>query len=509
MSGIVSLAFFYLWVLLMIKTNIFYRALLSILIGFYNIFSYSLSSKAEIKESSEYNQSQVCIEGLESTINNILNQSERSKENWGILIEKLNQNQTLYRLNENKYFIPASNVKLFTTASFLLNFGESFTIKTPIYIKGKEEFTDELIILGKGDPSITKSDLENIAEKLQQLNVNHVKNLILVEDSPIKYPFNNSWEFSDLYFYYAVPINSFILEENTVTLSLTPSQVGKPILLKWSDKLAGKQWLIINEGITVNEDNEYSINLKPMGLESRLRIEGNLPINNGEDNWWLSIPNPEQYFQDSLIAILENYGIQVEKTEIIGQKNIDLSDANLLLEINSPNSKNLIEEVNQNSNNLYAEILLSYLATNPDTKFIAQKKILENLGLFSHDYSLKDASGLSRQNLVTPRSLVTLLKLMDKTEYAKTFRDSLSLAGVNGTLKNRFQNEDIINNNLWGKTGTLTGVSALSGYLQAKDDDIVFSIMVNNSSAPSKELRDTIDKLVVTVAQSQHCKNYN
>ncbi|RMD71992.1 MAG: D-alanyl-D-alanine carboxypeptidase/D-alanyl-D-alanine-endopeptidase, partial [Cyanobacteria bacterium J149] len=161
------------------------------------------------------------------------------------------------------------------------------------------------------------------------------------------------------------------------------------------------------------------------------------------------------------------------------------------------------------SNNLYAEILLSYLATNPDTKFIAQKKILENLGLFSHDYSLKDASGLSRQNLVTPRSLVTLLKLMDKTEYAKTFRDSLSLAGVNGTLKNRFQNEDIINNNLWGKTGTLTGVSALSGYLQAKDDDIIFSIMVNNSSAPSKELRDTIDRLVVTVAQSQHCKNYN
>lgn len=491
----------------MIKKNIFYRVLLSIFIGFYNIFFYSLSSKAEIKELSEYNQSQVCIQGLESAINSILNQSERSRENWGILIEKLNQNQTLYKLNENKYFIPASNVKLFTTASFLLNFGENFTIKTPIYIKGKEEFIDELIIIGKGDPTITKSDLEDIAKKLQQLNINHVKNLILVNSSPIKYPFNNSWEFSDLYFYYAVPINSFILEENTVTLSLIPSQVGKPILLKWSDKLAGRQWLITNEGVTVSEGEEYSINLNPMGLESRLRIEGNLPVNNDDDNWRLSIPNPEQYFQDSLIAILQNNGIQVEKTEIIGQKNIDLSDANLLLEINSPNSKNLIAEINQNSNNLYAEILLSYLATNQDTKFISQTKILENVGLLSNDYSLKDASGLSRQNLVTPKSLVTLLKLMDKTEYAKIFRNSLSLAGVNGTLKNRFQNEDIIDNNLWGKTGTLTGVSALSGYLRTKGDDVVFSIMVNNSSALSKELRDTIDKLLVIVAQSQHCAN--
>lgn len=260
-----------------------------------------------------------------------------------------------------------------------------------------------------------------------------------MNSSPIKYPFNNSWEFSDLYFYYAVPINSFILEENTVTLSLTPSQVGKQILLKWSDKLAGKQWLITNEGVTVSEDEEYSINLNPMGLESRLRIEGNLPVNNHDDNWWLSIPNPEQYFQDSLIAILQNNGIQVEKTEIIDQKNIDLSDANLLLEINSPNSNNLIAEINQNSNNLYAEILLSYLATNQDTKFISQTKILENIGLLSNDYSLKDASGLSRQNLVTPKSLVTLLKLMDKTEYAKTFRNSLSLAGVNGTLKTVFR----------------------------------------------------------------------
>lgn len=149
----------------MIKKNIFYRVLLSILIGFYNIFFYSLSSKAEVKELSEYNQSQVCIQGLESAINSILNQSERSRENWGILIEKLNKNQTLYKLNENKYFIPASNVKLFTTASFLLNFGENFTIKTPIYIKGKEEFIDELIIIGKGDPTITKSDLEDIAKK--------------------------------------------------------------------------------------------------------------------------------------------------------------------------------------------------------------------------------------------------------------------------------------------------------------------------------------------------------
>ena len=120
---------------------------------------------------------------------------------------------------------------------------------------------------------------------------------------------------------------------------------------------------------------------------------------------------------------------------------------------------------------------------------------------------MKDGSGLSRQNLVTPQSLVALLRLMEKTNYGNTFRNSLSLAGVNGTLKNRFQNDDNIKGNLWAKTGSLTGVSALSGYLYPNGKDrLIFSIIVNNSQSNSKDLRDTIDKLVKTLGNLEDCE---
>lgn len=476
----------------------------------YGLLSHNLISKAETKQSSplEYNQqNQVCIQDLESTIDNIIQQQERRKETWGILVENIDDNQILYRLNEDKYFIPASNAKLLTTAAFLLKLGEDFTINTPVYIKKKDKIIEELIIWGKSDPSLAKSDLETIAKKIKELNINYINKITLIENKIAEYPVNGSWEFSDLYFSYAVPVNSLILDGNTVTLTISPSQVHQTVILTWSNELAGKQWLIMNEGVTVNENEENTISLNPLGLEAKLKITGNLPINNGEENWQLAIPNPSQYFQDSLMDILAENQIKIGEVNILKEGlNFNLDKFDLLLEFQSPNSQKLITITNQDSNNLYAEILLNYLTSDEDDKFISQKKILGKLGISENNYTLKDGSGLSRQNLVTPQGLVTLLKLMAKTNYGDTFRNSLSLAGVNGTLKNRFQNDDTINGNLWAKTGTLTGVSALSGYLYPYGKDrLIFSIIVNNSSSKGKDLRATIDNLVRILANLEKC----
>lgn len=483
------------------------RILLSTCFSIYSLFSQNLISQAQTKESLEDNHNQVCIQNLVSAIDGIIKQPERSKENWGILVENIDNNQILYKLNEDKYFIPASNTKLLTTAAFLLKLGDDFRLKTPVYIRKNGEQIEELIIWGKGDPSLQKSDLETIAQKLKELNINYVNKITLIENKLIEYLFNNSWEFSDLYFYYAVPVNSLILEENTVTLTLTPNKVNEVVVLNWGDELAGKQWLILNEGITVNENEKYTISLNPTGLDAKLKIRGNLPINNGDDNWRLSIPNPSRYFQDSLIDILAKNQIKVGEINIVNEReNFNVDDADLLLEIQSPNTQELITVTNQDSNNLYAEILLNYLATDSDDKFTSQKKILEKFGISSEGYQLKDGSGLSRQNLVTPQSLVTLLRLMENSNYGDIFKNSLSLAGVNGTLKNRFVNENDLNGNLWAKTGTLTGVSALSGYLYVNDNDrLIFTIIANNSLSSSRELRDAIDNVVKILASSNQC----
>lgn len=491
--------------------SIFKIIFLCSFLSFYSLFSHNLISKGETTKSLELEnnpENKVCLQDLELTIDNILKQPERSKESWGFIVINIETNQILYKLNEHKYFIPASNTKLLTTAAFLLKLGNNFTINTPVYIKKNGRIIEELIIWGKGDPSLTTSDLQTIAEKIKDLKIDYIDKITLIENKLTEYSINNSWEFSDLYFSYAVPVNSLILDKNTVILTLLPKKIDEKVYLKWSNELAGKQWLIINEGITVDKNKQNTISLNPINLEAKLKITGNLTIDNNGDNWELSIPNPSQYFQDSLVKILTNNQIKVGEVNVTNEdENLNLDQADLLLEFQSPSSQKLVTITNQDSNNLYAEILLSYLTDKEDDKFTSQKKILEKLGIATNDYILKDGSGLSRQNLVTPQTLVTLLRLMEKTNYGDIFRNSLSLAGVNGTLKNRFQDDDKIKGNLWAKTGTLTGVSALSGYLYIKGKDrLIFSIIVNNSLSRSKDLRDTIDKLVKVLASLEKCE---
>lgn len=133
------------------------------------------------------------------------------------------------------------------------------------------------------------------------------------------------------------------------------------------------------------------------------------------------------------------------------------------------------------------------------------KETLTQLGVNPTSYQLKDGSGLSRQNLVTPEALVTTLRLMAKTPEAQTYRQSLAIGGVNGTLKNRFQATPI-QGIVQAKTGTLMGTSTLSGYLQPLNyPELVFSIMVNQSEVSLPELRQGIDDIIILLSQLKKC----
>ena len=157
---------------------------------------------------------------------------------------------------------------------------------------------------------------------------------------------------------------------------------------------------------------------------------------------------------------------------------------------------------------MYAEVLFKYLAVeNKDLNSSESlTKILNSQGISNDSYQLKDGSGLSRQNLVTPTALVSLLEMINNSKYNEIFRNSLTVAGVNGTLKNRFKDSKIANN-LYGKTGTLSGVSTLSGYLMRDNyDDLVFTIIVNNSTDGAKSLRKVIDEIVVMLGDLEECK---
>ena len=172
----------------------------------------------------------------------------------------------------------------------------------------------------------------------------------------------------------------------------------------------------------------------------------------------------------------------------------------------------MLVEANLNSNNLYAEALLRTLGSkvnsldsNSQTGLIAAKQALTNLGVDPKGYVMADGSGLSRHNLVSPDAIAQTLSAMSSSQYATVYRASLPVAGVSGTLLNRLKNtpaQGVVS----AKTGTMSGVLALSGYINAPNyEPLVFSIIINQSNQSSATIRQAVDEVVLLLVSLRRC----
>ncbi len=482
-------------------------SLLFLLFGTSTINQETLAEK-DFKSSVENNivddAPRLCHQDLSTAIEDVINRSEFRRSRWGIEVQTLD-GDSLYSLNGDKFFTPASSAKLLTTAAALSTLGADYRIRTPIYGVGNPPNLTSLRLKGKGDPSITSQSLKDIVHQLQVLKVKRIEKLI-IDDSYFEPPtINPTWEWLDVHSYFATAVNSTILNQNTVTLTLLPQQIGQPVKFYWSDAIAARQWQVINEATTGALNIPYGIEIDGDLGKPTLQIRGKLAVNEPADVWDLAIVDPDNYFLESLRLYLAQSDIKVSQGIVIHKPAQHKPEAELMA-ITSPPMQQIIAKTNHESNNLFAEVLARILAKKLKVKtpIEAINKSLKNLGINPEDYVLVDASGLSRQNLVTPKALVTVLRLMSRSANDH-FRRSLAIAGVNGTLKNRFINT-ALKNNLIGKTGTLTGVGTLSGYLSAADGKtIVFSILLNNSEQSSQKIRQAIDQIAVILDRAGKC----
>ncbi|MEB3311225.1 MAG: D-alanyl-D-alanine carboxypeptidase/D-alanyl-D-alanine-endopeptidase [Snowella sp.] len=445
-----------------------------------------------------------CVADIPQKIDTLLSQPELRTAHWGILVKNLQNQTTLYQRGAEQLFVPASNTKLLTTAAALVKSGENYRIKTPIYSQGEGASLNRLRIIGKGDPSLTTEQLKTLANHLKSQGIQQIKTLSLVETIAPQNLLKPTWEWEDIYFYYAPAVNQLILNQNTVNLTLSPQAVGQPLQVTWSDAITAKQWQIINQTRTVSGNPTQRIRIKGVLGQPVLVLEGELGNQSEPDITAIAIPDPVRYFADSLQQVLTEAGIQVGRVEITNNPAIN-SQEKQLLEIESPTLKELITEINQNSNNLYAESLLNHIQDSDNTAIESLKETLNSLKVENNQYFLKDGSGLSRQTLVSPTAFVQLLTSMTQSPLGTTYRDSLAIAGQTGTLKNRFLNTPVVGK-LQGKTGTLSGAISLSGYLQPTDfAPLVFSILVNNSEQPASILRNAIDTIIIELSQLKPC----
>ncbi len=451
----------------------------------------------------------ICPGELGAQVDAIANRPEFSRSRWGILIQPLSSTATLYSRDAQKYFIPASNVKLLTTAAALQKLGADFRIKTSVY-SGEN---GSLYVAGRGDPSITEAQLESLAQQLKRRGVDRVNELIGDDSYFQGSAVNPNWEWEDAQSGYGAPINSLIFNQNAIELLLSPQELGQPLKVTFAEPKLANQWQIQNNSVTVAQNESEFIEVGREFDRPAIRVSGQLKVGAESESAYVAVVNPANNFLQHFQQVLAAEGIPV-KQAIVASASRNFNQE--LATVESPPLAQLVRETNRESNNLYAEVLLRLLGKvtdkmpqqQEDTDEIGLKELktaLTQLGVNPNSYILADGSGLSRHNLISPEALVQTLRFMANSPAASIYRQSLPIAGESGTLKNRFNSTPnrVI---LQAKTGTLSGVSALSGYIEVPDyEPLVFSIIVNQSGLSAASMRSATDEIVLLLNRLRRC----
>ncbi|MGF1521128.1 MAG: D-alanyl-D-alanine carboxypeptidase/D-alanyl-D-alanine-endopeptidase [Leptolyngbyaceae cyanobacterium] len=451
----------------------------------------------------------VCPADLPAAIAAIANRPELVPARLGIQVETL-AGETVYGWEGDRFFVPASSLKLVTTAAALTQLGPDFTLQTSVYGYTDPAGVTTLKVVGRGDPSFGRDDLSAIADQLAQQGIRQVEMLWGDESAFQGSDVNTSWEWEDVQAGYGAPVNALILEENEIGLSLIPQAVGQPLQVVWDEPDLGIGWQIENRSLTVGPDESEFVSVGRELAHPVLYVQGQLIAGSAAETASIAVPNPGEIFLSTLQSTLVKWGIPVQQMALT--QTPSASDWPELAAVQSPPLAELLIPANRDSNNLYAEALLKQLgrqsSLEEDTTqagIAIALNTLTALGVNPDGIVMIDGSGLARKNLITPETMVDTLQAMARSPYASIYRDSLAVAGVSGTLRNRFQ-DTALEGRLWGKSGAISRNFSLAGYLEpANYDPLAFSIFINNIDRRGSVARQLIDDIVLELGNLRSC----
>ena len=524
----------------MIRNLLFFRTRASaafLLLVYLHSLSFAAASAAKKTHSAKT---------LADQINRILADPELARAHWGIDIVDQQSGKTIYSLNQNQLFLPASNAKVFTTAAALAVAGPDYrfhtTVETTGKIDDKGRLQADLEIVGRGDPNISgrvmpyqlKTEriaphtqvLEDLAAQVAQKGIRIVDGDVIGDDTyyaPERY--GQSWGQDDLQWIDGAPVSALSFNDNVIFIDIQPGQNpgDKALITQETDT---NYYQFDNRVVTSPAGVVRKVGLHRDPGSKQVVLWGSIPMGDKGMKEAIAIEDPAEYTAQLFREILEHHGITVTgKTRAQHGDIAQFFDQPLPpqpaapgLGITAPASAPaatsvlaehislpLIEDVrvtNKTSQNLHAELdlrLLGKLAgTGPSFEggVAALKQFLRQAGITDDETVFMDGSGLSRRDLVTPAAVVQLLLYASRQPWGAAYQESLPVAGVDGSLSERFLNTPA-GGLVHAKTGTLSHVNSLSGYGETKSGEhFVFSIMCNNHDLPSARVQGVIDSIV-------------
>lgn len=472
---------------------------------------------------------------LQNRIDHAIESSGLASAHWGAFVISLRDGRVLYAREADNGFIPASNMKLYTTAVALDVLGPDYRWRTSVYAESRPDkngtIDGNLTLYGRGAPDLVlsanggESSLGRLADELYRNGVRRVRgNVVGDEGYFFGEPLGDGWLWNDVQWYYGAEVSALSIGGNEISLSITPGvKVDDPARVKLEPENDFVQ--VKNEALTVAAGKPATIGITRGLQDNTFRLWGDFPLKSTGFKARLALHKPALRAAYILREELGARGIIVEGdatiTDTIGKRENERFDPQREVELAYLTSKTLGEvsrAINKESLNLESELVLRTLgkekgatAPDPDPRKMSTRgddqagvavirQWLEHEGISTQGIALHDGSGLSRLDLVTPEATTRLLAVMSKSSAAGSFRDSLPIAGRDGTLRNRLR---LASARVFAKTGSLTYTNSLSGYVVTENGELLaFSIVCNNDTSPSTST-SILDEIALLLAD-QH-----
>jgi serine-type D-Ala-D-Ala carboxypeptidase/endopeptidase (penicillin-binding protein 4) len=467
---------------------------------------------------------------LRDALDRIVSRPDFAAAFWGIEVRGLSTGRTLYARNAEKAFRPASSMKLVTTAAALDAFGPDARIRTTVETAGRLDglgrILGDLYLVGRGDPNLSArfspghptAAFEEMADALVAAGVRRIEGRLVGHEGAFAGDRRGSdWAWEDLAWGYGASVSALSFADNLVNVALTPGErVGDPAVL---DVEPDTGCLAVRSSVETAEavaapaptappaggGEDVRLEREPGGSDARLT--GRLPMG-GRWSGRLAVADPARCAAKAFLGVLAAKGIRV-MGGVATSREPRPGGTRVLAAHDGPSMAEMIRVVNKESQNLHAETLLRLVGLKVRGEGSAEKgheavaELAKRLGVPDEGWGLVDGSGLARTDLLTPRGLVALLAAMDRHPYAAAFRDSLPIAGVDGTLETRLKGTPA-EGRVIAKTGTLRLANALAGYVTTlRGERLAFAVVVNNHEGKGREAVAAIDAIAVALASAR------
>jgi len=466
---------------------------------------------------------------LAREIDRAIDESDVAQARWGVFVMSMRDGRVLYSRNSDKLFTPASNMKIYTTAAALDLLGADYRWRTSAYADKQPDsngvIDGDVTLYGRGAPNLDssrKNGLPGLALELWEHGVRHVRGNIIGDESYFRGEmYGLGWQWNDVQWYFGAEPSALTINENSFELTIAPAnKVGSNANVVLN---GDKGFVHLTNNTTTSErDAATTIGINRNLSDNELRVWGEFPAGGRSFSAFLSVHNPTLWAATLFKAELRKQGITVDgepRSRDFRAATDQKFDPQKAIEIAFTESGTLgeiVHQTNKESNNLYAELLLRTLgkergstAPDPDPGKNRERgddeagvavvtSWLDHNGIPTRGLAIRDGSGLSRLDLVTPEATARLLEAIAGTNSATVFHDSLPISGRDGTLKPRLLHEA---GKVFAKTGTLTYDHSLSGYATTQSNEVLaFSIFCNDATGHSDPVRliDEIARLLVT-----------